>query len=77
MDEYSQSEDALRAKLIDFEQQLAFQQRAHEELNAVVLEQQASLEQARQEIEKLKQLVRQLNEQGLGEDLPHERPPHY
>lgn len=65
------------AQLIELEQKLMFQQKAFDELNSVVLDQQVELEQLRREVESLRKLVQGLADGGLGEDLPHEKPPHY
>jgi len=70
------SED-LPAQVIELEQKLMFQQRSFDELNSVVLEQQAELQQLRRELQALRQAMQGLTERGLGEDLPHEKPPHY
>ncbi|MEM9354310.1 MAG: SlyX family protein [Planctomycetota bacterium] len=59
------------------EEQLAFQQHALDELHSVVLTQQQELEALRREIARLTAAVEQIKEQGWGEDLPHEKPPHY
>ena len=67
----------LAAQAIELEQKLTFQQRAYEELNAVVLEQRTELEQLRRELANLRRVVEALAERGGGEDLPHEKPPHY
>jgi uncharacterized coiled-coil protein SlyX len=64
-------------KLVALEEKLTFQQRTYEELNAVVLTQQIELDKMRREVERLRTLVQSLHDRGLGEDLPHEKPPHY
>ncbi|MDZ4657957.1 MAG: SlyX family protein [Bythopirellula sp.] len=58
------------------EEQLAFQQRQLDQLNAVVLEQQAELERLRREVAGLTEVLRGVVESS-GTDLPHEKPPHY
>ncbi|MEM8944330.1 MAG: SlyX family protein [Planctomycetota bacterium] len=65
------------AKRVELEHKLAFLQRAFDDLNSVVLEQQAALDSLRRDIGSLKQHLQRLEDQGGGNDLPHERPPHY
>ena len=67
----------LTAQVVDLEQKLTFQQRAFDQLNGVVLEQQAELESLRREFRSLRQSLQGLTDRGAGEDLPHEKPPHY
>lgn len=55
---------------------LTFQQRQLDQFNAVVLEQQAEIDRLRREVNTLTEAVRGSLESG-GEDLPHEKPPHY
>lgn len=55
---------------------LSFQQRQLDQFNAVVLQQQAEINRLRREVNTLTGLVRGALERG-GEDLPHEKPPHY
>ena len=69
--------DDLPAQLLELEQKLMFQQRSFDELNAVVLGQQTELEELRREVQSLRRLVQGIAERGGGEDLPHEKPPHY
>jgi len=69
--------DELTAHVIELEQKLAFQQRAFDELNAVVLEQQGEIETLRRELKSLRGMLQGISERGTGEDLPHEKPPHY
>lgn len=65
------------AQLIELEHKLAFQQRAYDQLNAVVLEQQSEIEALRREIASLKESLETLSIRTQGGDLPHEKPPHY
>ena len=67
----------LAAQLITLEEKLSFQQRALEELNEVVLAQASQLDRQRIELEKCRKLIEQLLDRNGGEDLPHEKPPHY
>ncbi len=62
---------------MELEEKLMFQQRALEELNGVVLRQQADLDRLDRELQNLRTLVQAWGEHGTGEDLPHEKPPHY
>jgi len=69
--------DDVTKQLVELEHKLAFQQRAFDELNSVVLDQQADLERLRREVQSLRQLLQGVVDNGTGEDLPHEKPPHY
>ena len=62
--------------LIALEEKITFQQRQLDELNDVVLQQQAELERQRRELAKLANVAQGLLDRS-GEDLPHEKPPHY
>jgi len=62
--------------VIELEEKIMFQQRALDELNSVVLRQQTDLDRLGRELHALRTTVQQLIEHG-GEDLPHEKPPHY
>jgi len=62
---------------IALEERIMFQQRALDELNGVVLEQQSEIDRLGHELRALRSLIQQSIEQGAGEDLPHEKPPHY
>jgi len=67
----------IEAQFIELEQKLTFQQRSFEELNSVVLQQQLELERLGREVKSLRQLLQGLENRGVGDDLPHEKPPHY
>jgi uncharacterized coiled-coil protein SlyX len=67
----------LAARVVELEQRLTFQQAAYDQLNGVVLEQQAELQRLHRETKSLRDLLQGLLDRGLGEDLPHEKPPHY
>jgi len=62
---------------IELEQKIMFQQRTLDELNEVVLQQQTEIDRLGKEQRALRALLQQSIEQGVGEDLPHEKPPHY
>ena len=69
--------DDMRSHMFDLEQKLTFQQRSFDELNGVVLEQQAEITALRREVESLRLIIQRLADRGIGDDLPHEKPPHY
>ncbi|TWU29623.1 SlyX family protein [Bythopirellula polymerisocia] len=62
--------------LVALEEKLTFQQRQFDELNSVVLKQQAELDRQRRELANLARMLQGLMDR-TGEDLPHEKPPHY
>lgn len=74
-DSHNEQPSRVDAQLIELEHKLAFQQRAYDQLNAVVLEQQSEIESLRREIDALKRSLEELTTRG--DDLPHEKPPHY
>jgi len=63
--------------VIELEQKIMFQQQTLDELNHVVLRQQTEIDRLGNELKALRSLLQQSIEQGIGEDLPHEKPPHY
>ncbi len=63
--------------LIALEEKMMFQQRAIDELNSVVLKQQDELDRLERELKSLRSATQGLVDRGTGEDLPHEKPPHY
>jgi SlyX protein len=63
-------------RLLALEEKLSFQQRQFEELNQVIVEQQTEIHQLRREVTVLSDAVKGLMVNG-GENLPHEKPPHY
>ena len=64
-------------KLIELEEKLMFQQRAIDDLNGVILQQQAELDRLKSELSANRRLIEDLTQRALGKDLPHEKPPHY
>jgi uncharacterized coiled-coil protein SlyX len=64
------------AAIVALEEQLTFQQRQLDDLNAVIVNQQAEIKQLRREMSRLIETIGGVLERG-SEDLPHERPPHY
>jgi SlyX protein len=63
-------------RFIALEERLAFQQRMLDELNTVVVSQQGDLDRLRREVSRLTATSQLLMERS-GENLPHEKPPHY
>lgn len=64
-------------RLLKMEEKLMFQQRTLDELNEVVLQQQSELGRLRIELDSLRTLAERAIELSGGDDLPHEKPPHY
>ena len=64
------------AAVLTLQEALSFQQRQLDQFNAVLLEQQAEINRLQREVNTLTEVVRGTLERG-GEDLPHEKPPHY
>ncbi|MBD14123.1 MAG: hypothetical protein CMJ72_03035 [Planctomycetaceae bacterium] len=67
----------LASQVTELEEKLSFQQRTLEELNEVVLAQQTEIERLGRELSNYRKLTEELLERNPGEDLPHEKPPHY
>lgn len=66
------------ARLVALEERLTFQQRLIDELNSVVLQQRRELDQLTQEAFQCRAALERLRDAAsLGENLPHEKPPHY
>jgi uncharacterized coiled-coil protein SlyX len=59
------------------EEQLAFQQHTVDGLGETVRGQQAQLEHLKSQLEQMQGFVERLSSGELGQDLPHEKPPHY
>lgn len=64
-------------RLLALEEGLMFQQRHVDELNAVVLACRRELDQVRGELDQCRGALDALRRSGAGENLPHEKPPHY
>jgi SlyX protein len=64
-------------RMTDLEERLTYQQHLIDQLNDVVLGQARQLERLGRELASYVTAVERLTQQGLGEDLPHEKPPHY
>jgi len=63
-------------RLLAVEERLTFQQRTVEELNEVVLRHERRIEELTRELAGYAATLEGLSRQ-VGEDLPHEKPPHY
>lgn len=63
-------------RLTGLEERLTYQQHLIDQLNEVVLTQGRQLEQLRREVERYTTAVQRMAQQP-GDDLPHEKPPHY
>ena len=70
------SRDPLQ-RILFLEEQLAFQQHTLDGLGEVIQGHQAQLEHLKSQLGQMRLLVERLSSQGLGENLPHEKPPHY
>ena len=64
-------------RLHAMEERLTFQQRVIDELNDVVLHHEHRLEQLSREVARFAASLQRLADSAPGEDLPHEKPPHY
>ncbi|WP_428307369.1 SlyX family protein [Lacipirellula sp.] len=64
-------------RLTGLEERLTYQQHLIDQLNEVVLSQGRQLEQLRREVERYTTAVQRMSQNSQGEDLPHEKPPHY
>lgn len=64
-------------RITDLEERLTHQQHLIDQLNEVVLGQARQLERLGRELANYVRAVERLAENGSGDDLPHEKPPHY
>lgn len=64
-------------RLLAMEERLTFQQRVIDELNGVVLSHDRRLEQLSRELMRVAGSLERLADASPGENLPHEKPPHY
>lgn len=62
-------------RLLVLEERLAYQQRLIDQLNEVILRQQVEIEKLARGLTGCRTSLQRLS--ALGEDLPHEKPPHY
>jgi SlyX protein len=64
-------------RIIDLEERLTHQQHLIDQLNEVVLGQTRQLERLGRELASYVTAVERLAQNAQGDDLPHEKPPHY
>ena len=64
-------------RLTDLEERLTYQQHLIDQLNDVVLGQSRQLERLGRELANYVTAVERLAQNSQGDDLPHEKPPHY
>ncbi len=64
-------------RLVALEERLTFQQHQLDELTSVVLDHRRELDRLTRELAQHRDAVDRLRDAGLGENLPHEKPPHY
>lgn len=64
-------------RFVALEERLTYQQHLIDQLNEVVLAQQLHLERLGRELNNYATAVARLAQSPSGEDLPHEKPPHY
>ena len=64
-------------RLIDLEERLTYQQHLIDQLNDVVRGQARQLERLGRELASYVTAVERLAQNSQGDDLPHEKPPHY
>ena len=76
-DQPDSSPAAEGSEKVDFEATLMFQQKLLDELNEVVLRQQAELDRLRGEVSRLREEVQRAVEIAGSELPPDEKPPHY
>jgi SlyX protein len=64
-------------RITDLEERLTYQQHLIDQLNDVVLGQARQLERLGRELASYVTAVERLAQNASGDDLPHEKPPHY
>lgn len=64
-------------RIVALEERLTYQQHLIDQLNEVVLAQRLDLERLSRELNNYATAVARLAQSPPGEDLPHEKPPHY
>ncbi|BBO36581.1 SlyX family protein [Lacipirellula parvula] len=64
-------------RLTGLEERLTYQQHLIDQLNEVVLSQGRQLERLSREVANYTTAVQRMAQNPPGEDLPHEKPPHY
>jgi uncharacterized coiled-coil protein SlyX len=65
------------SRLVALEERLTFQQRQMDEMKTVVLEHRRELDRMTSELAQCRSGLELLRQMGGGENLPHEKPPHY
>ena len=71
------SDKSPESQVQHLQEQVAFQQRTIDQLHAEMLAQQAELASIKADVGQLTAMLRRMMDEGWGEDLPHEKPPHY
>lgn len=64
-------------QLLTLQHKLTFLQKSFDELNEMVLLQHKEIELVKKESKQLREMLFHLRDSGWGDDLPHEKPPHY
>lgn len=59
------------------EERLTFQQRLIDDLNAVALDHRRELDRMTRELHAFQTALERFQQTGFGDNLPHEKPPHY
>jgi uncharacterized coiled-coil protein SlyX len=75
MNDSPDNDDA--ARVVALEERLTFQQRQIDELSAVALDHRRELDALNRELAQCRAALDLLRQSGAGENLPHEKPPHY
>jgi uncharacterized coiled-coil protein SlyX len=70
-------DDPFESRLQALEERLMFYQRQVDELSEVVLGQRREVDQLRRELAQCRSQLERIESSGGGDDLPHEKPPHY
>jgi SlyX protein len=64
-------------RLTALEERLTFQQRLIDDLNAVTLDHRRELDRVMRELHMCQSALERIHQTGPGDNLPHEKPPHY
>ncbi len=64
-------------RILALEERLSFQQRAIDELGAVALDHRRELDRLTRDLAQCRGALDDFRQAGAGENLPHEKPPHY
>lgn len=68
---------AANQRIVELEERLTFQQRQIDELHGVALDHRRELDSLTAELTRLRAAFDRLSDAAMGDDLPHEKPPHY